>query len=87
MSPRKTRTRLWRTRATRALDSPVMGKRKSGAPLAVRSNTRPHVQERHDGGEGYEALGGQAQDDRRSSYDPENLDGATIGRVSKQRRR
>ena len=71
-----------------ALDSPVMGKRKSGAPLAVRTNTPPpRSRSARTAAKVTSPLADKRRTTAASSYDPENLDGATIGRVSKQRRR
>ena len=65
-----------------------MGKRKSGAPLAVRTNTPPPMsRSAMTAAKVTRPLADKRRTTAASSYDPENLDGATIGRVSKQRRR
>ena len=71
-----------------ALDSPVVGKRKKAAPLSVRTNTPPP---RSRSARTAAKVASPLADKRRataaSAYDPENVDAATVGRVSKQRRR
>jgi len=71
-----------------ALDSPVVGKRKKAAPLSVRTNTPPP---RSRSARTAAKVASPLADKRRataaSAYDPENVDAATVGRVSKQRRK
>jgi hypothetical protein len=85
---RRMRTMLWRTRATMLWTRPSSGRGRRRLRCPFETNTPPP---RSRSARTAAKVASPLADKRRataaSAYDPENVDAATVGRVSKQRRR